>query len=243
LHLKKPLIDSCEDFVLLQYEKHLELWKLGQTSEEPNLDEKKDGDCLPILRSPRKFVHLKSKNDLHIVCSSLGSHPHNKKSNQSHILWLSYSDLNVIHIYKIEISSKELLEPQIKIDKIKSLPLACGNRPAVIMKFYTHNINTNEVNTNGHTNNGVNNSNTAQQQLRLCYLTNKSCLQCLKLVNEDIGFMLECSIQCVQQEALLTDNRVYLMTFKDDYVATVDTDHNLSIWSLKTQQVFILILA
>jgi hypothetical protein len=61
------------------------------------------------------------------------------------------------------------------------------------------------------------------------------------LVNEDIGFMLECSIQCVQQEALLTDNRVYLMTFKDDYVATVDTDHNLSIWSLKTQQVLILL--
>jgi len=174
------LIDSCEDFVLLQYDNHLELWKLGQTSDEPNLDEKKDGDCLPILRSPRKYLHLKSKNDLHIVCSSLGAHPNNRKSNNNHILWLSYSDLNVIHIYKIEICSKQVLEPKINIEKIKSLPLACGNRPGVIMKFFNYDENN-------------------VKMLRLCYITNKSCLQCLKLINEDMGFMLECSIQCVQQ--------------------------------------------
>ena len=147
------------------------------------MGDKKDGDCLPILRSPRKYVHLKSKNDLHIVCSSLGAHPNNKKSNNNHILWLSYSDLNVIHIYKVEICSKQVLEPKINIEKIKSLPLACGNRPAVIMKFYNYNEE----------------SNPNVQQLRLCYLTNKSCLQCLKLINEDMGFMLECSIQCIQQ--------------------------------------------
>ena len=173
--------------MLLQYDNHLELWKLGETSDEPNLDEKKDGDCLPILRSPRKYLHLKSKNELHIVCSSLGTHPNNKKSNTNHSLWLSYSDLNVIHIYKIEICSKQLLEPKIKVEKIKSLPLACGNRPAVIMKFYTYKTNSTSDEAN------------AQQQLRLCYLTNKSCLQCLKLINEDKGFMLECSIQCIQQ--------------------------------------------
>jgi U3 small nucleolar RNA-associated protein 4 len=76
-----------------------------------------------------------------------------------------------------------------------------------------------------------------QMQLRLCYMTNKSCLQCLKLINEDQGFMLECSIQCVQdKDALLNDNRVYMMAFKNDYVATIDTDQNLNIWCLKTQQ-------
>ena len=37
----------------------------------------------------------------------------------------------------------------------------------------------------------------------------------------------------------LTDNRVYLMACKDEYVATVDTDLNIQIWGLKEQQVFI----
>lgn len=177
----KSFVQTCDDLVLLQYEKHLELWKLGQTSTDTDLNDKKDGDCLPILRSPRKFLHLNSKNDLHIVCSSIGSHPNNKDTNTSHVLWLSYSDLNVIHIYRIEISSKQVLEPKIKIDKIKSLPLACGNRPAVMMQFYTYQPAD------------------SNSQLRLSYLTNKSCLQCLKLVNDEIGFALECSIQCIPQ--------------------------------------------
>ena len=37
----------------------------------------------------------------------------------------------------------------------------------------------------------------------------------------------------------LTDNRVYLMACKDDFVATVDTDLNIQIWGLKEQQVII----
>lgn len=214
---QKSIVQTCDDFVLLQHDKHLELWKLGSTGSELDLSSQKDGDCLPILRAPRKFLHLNSKSDLNIVCASLGSHPNNKDANTSHVLWLSYSDLNVIHIYRIEISSKQLLEPNIKIDKIKSLPLACGNRPAVMMKFYSYQSNE-------------------STHLRLCYLTNKSCLQCLKLVNDEIGFALECSIQCIPQDLLLTDNRVCLMAFKDDYVATADTDLNLVIWSLKSQQ-------
>jgi hypothetical protein len=204
---QKPLVDTCDDFVLLQYERHLELWKLGQTAGEVDLAEKKNGDCLAILRSPKKYAHIKSKNDLHIVCSSLGSHPGNKASSQNHIIWLSYSDLNVIHIYRIEISSKELLEPKIKIDKIKSLPLACGNRPAVLIKFQLYfNEKTNESSmlANG----------SPLPQLRLYYLTNKSCLQCLKLVND--GFMLECSIQCIQQGDLV--EHFILFDLREKYV-------------------------
>ncbi|CAF1082223.1 unnamed protein product [Brachionus calyciflorus] len=209
---QKSLIQTCQDFVLLQHDKHLELWKLGQSGEESSdLNEKKDGDFLPILRLPKKFIHLNSKNDLNIICSSIGCIP---SKNSSQTIWLSYSDLNSIHIYKIEISSKQLLEPKIKIDKIKSLPLACGNRPAVMMKFYYSNL------TN---------------QLRLNYLTNKSTLQCLYLLNDESGFALESSIQCIPQDLLLTDNRVFLMDFKDDYVATCDTDMNVIVWSLKTQ--------
>lgn len=171
---------------------------------------------MPLLRLPRKFVHLQSKNGLTIVCSSIGTHP--ISSDNTHVLWLSYSDLNVIHIYKIEISSKHVLEPKIKINKIQSLPLACGNRPAVLMKFFTHQIDK-------------------TPQLRLCYLTNKSCLQSLKLVkDDDSGFMLESTIQCIQQDNL-TDNRIYLMACKNDYVATADTDLNVLIWNIKNQQV------
>jgi hypothetical protein len=199
----------------------VELWKLGQTGvETADLSVKKDGDYLPILRSPRKFLHLKSKNDLYIVCSSIGSDPNNDNSSASHVLWLSYSDTNVIHIYRVEISSKHALEPKITVNKIKQLPLACGNRPALLMKFYSYLTHNDELN-----------------QLRLCYLTNKSCVQCLNLINDDVGFALECTIQCIPQDLLLADNRVYLMAFKDDYAATVDTDLNLIIWSLKSQQV------
>ena len=179
--MQKRVVDTCDDFVLLQYEKHLELWRLGQTSSTTNLDERKNGDYLPLLRSPRKFLPLKSKNDLHIVCSSWGADPTNKGYNSyqdSYNLWVSYSDLNVIHIYRIEIKNRELVEPKISIEKIKSLPLACGNRPATLMKLYA-------------TSNSV--------DLRLVYMTNKSCLQCLKLVNFVTGFSLECSIECVQQ--------------------------------------------
>lgn len=208
---QKSLVHTCQDFVLLQHDKHLELWKLGQHGNEDGLEDKKDGDCLSILRLPKKFLHLNAKNDLNIVCSSIGSFP---SKNNSHTIWLSYSDLNAIHIYKVEISSKQLLEPKIKIEKIKSLPLACGNRPAVMMKFYFH------EQTN---------------QLRLYYLTNKSCLQCLYLLNDELGFALESSIQCIPQDLLLTDNRVHLMDFKDDYVVTADTDMNVIVWSLKTQ--------
>lgn len=34
----------------------------------------------------------------------------------------------------------------------------------------------------------------------------------------------------------LTDNRVYLMECKGDYVATADTDLNIIVWNLKTQK-------
>jgi hypothetical protein len=212
----------------LQYEKHLEVWKLGETDvTDIDLAARKDGDCLQTVRSPRKYLHLRSKNDLNIVCSSLGSDPANRPSGsnsprQEHTLWLSYSDLNVIHIYKLEISGgngKEEVasEPKLRIKKIESLPLACGNRPAVLMKFYSYEES------------GVG-------LLRLCYLTNKSCLQCLKLVNFESGFVLESSIQCISQDdILLTDNRVYLFALRDDHAATVDTDQNLIVWSLKSQ--------
>ena len=145
----------------------------------------KNGDYLPLLRSPRKFLQLKSKNDLHIVCSSIGADPTNKEYNSyqdSYNLWVSYSDLNVIHIFRIEIKNRELVEPKISIEKIKSLPLACGNRPATLMKLYA-----------------TNDELTGSADLRLVYMTNKSCLQCLKLVNFVTGFSLEGSIECVQQ--------------------------------------------
>ncbi len=164
---------------------------MGQTGDSIDLNTKKDSDYLPILRSPRKFLHLNSKNDLHIVCSSIGSDPNNTDKNSNHVLWLSYSDLNVIHIYRVEISSKQVLEPKITINKIKQLPLACGNRPAVMMQFYSY--LTRET-----TNNNDENED-RMPQLRLCYMTNKSCIQCLNLVNDEIGYALECSIQCVPQ--------------------------------------------
>jgi WD40 repeat protein len=215
----------------LQYEKHLEVWRLGETSTvDVDLGTKRDGDCLQISRSPRKYLHLRSKSDLYITCSSIGLDPNNNpksaSSSQNQCLWLSYSDINVIHIYKLEIVGKNTAEPKVKIEKIESLPLACGNRPAVVMKFAQSSSNGVE-----HEAVTVNKS-----ELRLCYLTNKSCLQCLKLVNFESGFVLESSIQCVAQDLLLSDNRVYLMAIKNDLVATVDTDLNLIVWSLKTQQ-------
>jgi hypothetical protein len=164
----------------------MEIWRLGQTNDDVSIDEKRDGDYLPVLRSPRKFLHLKSKNDLQIVCSSLGVHPGGKKSN---VLWLSYSDVNTIHIYKIELSSRQVLEPSIKVEKVKQLPLACGNRPALLMKFYAQNENA---------------------QLNLYYLNNKSCLHCLKFINDETGFVLECSIQCIPQGSIyLLPNQLF----------------------------------
>ena len=178
------MVDTYEDFVLFQYEKHLELWRLGSTVADMSLSEMSDGEYLPLLRKPKKYVHLKSKGDLFIVCSSLGPHPSNKKTlgnNSAFSLYLTYSDLNVIHIYKVEISSRQSLEPKIKIDKQKSLPLACGHRPAVLMKLYPHTITSR--------------SGSIDSELRMCYLTNKSYLQCLKL--DETGFVLESTIQCV----------------------------------------------
>ena len=166
------MIDTCDDYVLLQYSNYLELWKLGESNED--LNNKLNGDNLTILRSPRKLLLLKSKNDLHIVCSSIGSEINNGSSQRT--LWLAYSDINVIHIYRVEISFKNLLQPAINISKINSLPLACGNRPAILIKFFP-----------------------ANNQLRLCYLTNKSYLQTLKLERDQTGFMLESTIQCTQQ--------------------------------------------
>jgi len=206
---QKQMISTFEDYVLMQNDYYLELWKMGQTTDDIN--NMIDGENMAIFRSPKKYLHLKSKGDLHIVCSSIGGQP---SSTGAQIIWLSYSDVNVIHIYQIEISSKQVLEPSVKITKIKSLPLACGNRPAILMNFYNHSANN---------------------SLRLCYLTNKSCLQTLKLVKDQSGFMLESTIQCIQQENL-TDNRVYMIVCKEDYVATVDTDLNVLIWNLKDQK-------
>jgi WD40 repeat protein len=121
----------------------------------------------------------------------------------------NYEELNSSSGEDYEISTDLL---KISINKIKSLPLACGNRPAVLMKLFNYQDNSN---------------------LRLCYLTNKSCLQCLKL--DDSGFMLESVIQCIQQDNL-TDNRIYMMACKNDLVATADTDLNVFIWNLKNQQ-------
>lgn len=208
---QKSLVHTGNNFVLIQHDKHLELWKLGQSTGDFSLDDKKDGDYLAILRSPKKCLHLNSKNDLNIVCSSIGSLP---SQENFQTIWISYSDLNSIHIYKVDISSKQLLEPKVNVNKIKSLPLACGNRPAVMMNFYYSVSST---------------------QLRLNYLTNKSCLQSLYLLNDELGFALDSTIQCIPQDLLLTDNRVYLMDFKEDYVSTADTDMNIVIWSLKTQ--------
>lgn len=104
-------------------------------------------------------------------------------------------------------SSKEVLEPELKIEKIKSLPLACI-KPATCMKF----INETQ---------------------RLCYITNRSCLLCLKIIDND-EILLESCIQCIQ-DITLTDNRVYMMKCKGDFVATADTDLNVIIWNLKTQ--------
>lgn len=168
------MVDTCDDYVLLQYSNHLELWKLGHTNDD--LTDKSNGENLAIARSPRKFLHLKSKNDLHIVCSSIGSQSNNTSNQRT--FWLAYSDINVIHIYKIELSFKNILEPSINVSKINSLPLAIGNRPAILMKFYTA---------------------TNNNQLRLCYLTNKSYLQTLILERDQSGFMLESTIQCIQQ--------------------------------------------
>ncbi len=91
-----------------------------------------------------------------------------------------------------------MLQPTISISKINSLPLACGNRPAILIKFFCSN-----------------------NQLRLCYLTNKSYLQTLKLERDQTGFMLESTIQCNQQGketvnkliALAQKNRIYLYFF------------------------------
>lgn len=216
---QRSVVHRYEDYVLVQYEKHLELWKLGETNKRAELESKQDGESLPINRSPRKYLHLRSKRDMQIVCSSLGSDAASTKQNVEY-LWLAYSDLNVIHIYKLEISSptKNLPSndpPKISVDKIKSLPLACANRPAVLMKFHLH---------------------SQDKLLRLVYLTNKSCLQSLKLANYETGFVLESTIQCLPQELLLTENRVYSLAVRDDLVSTVDTDRNLIVWSVKSQQ-------
>ena len=164
------MIGTCDDYVLLQYSNYLEPWKFDESNED--LTNKLNGDYLTILRSLRKLLLLKSKNDLHIVCSSIGSEINNGSNQRT--LWLAYSDINVIHIYKVEISFKNLLQPA--ISKINSLPLACGNRPAILIKFFP-----------------------ANNQLRLCYLTNKSYLQTLKLERDQTGFMLESTVQCTQQ--------------------------------------------
>lgn len=207
--------------MLLQYERHLELWKLGEANTKIDLESKRDGENVQIVRSPRKYLHLRSKKDMQIICSALGSDPTANKNTSSskrastEYLWLAYSDLNVVHIYKLEIVGKNTHEPKVSIDKIKSLPLACANRPAVLMKFHMHSVD---------------------KQLRLLYLTYKSCLQSLRLANFETGFVLDSTVQCISQDLLFSDNRIYLTAVKDDLVATVDVDSNLIVWSLKTQQ-------
>ncbi len=87
-------------------------------------------------------------------------------------LWLAYSDVNSIHLFCISLVEKlNGSNPEVNIEKTKSLPLACI-KPAVCMSF-------------------------VDQTNRLCYITNKSYLMSLKLTGHD-EFELECCIQCIQ---------------------------------------------
>lgn len=215
LILKRDVVEACNDYVLLQYSNYVELWRMGESSE--HIANSEDGKNMSMNSLPKKYLQLKSKNDLHIVCSSFGIE---QETSQAQTIWLAYSDINVIHIYKVHITAKKTSDPVINVTKISSLPLACGNRPAVSMKFYTQASDDN-----------------SNRKMRLCYLTNKSCLQSLELTKDRSGFMLESTIQCVSNQEDLTDNRVYIMECRDDYIATADTDFNVNVWSLKSNQV------
>jgi hypothetical protein len=181
IELKRGLVTVCEDFILLQYSKHLELWKLGSTegTNDVNIGDLKNGHTLPIMTKPKKYIHLNSKNDLHIVCASIGADPANNNNDDKKVFWLAYSDLNVVHIYKLDITNSA----HVQIDKIKSLPLACANRPATILNFVQ---SYDELNR--------------KKILKVCYLTNKSFIQCLTLMDDlESGFVLESTIRCIQE--------------------------------------------
>jgi U3 small nucleolar RNA-associated protein 4 len=188
--------DTAANYVLIQYDSYLEIWKLGETLTN-DLSTINDGDLLPVTKSPVKLLNLKSKRDEFIVSSAIGF--------INNTLWISYSDATSIHLYKlIEITEQK---SNLSIEKCKSLPLACL-KPAICMKFI------NETN-------------------RLCYITDKSYLQTLKIVSND-EFILESCIKCVH-DINLTDNRVYSIVCKGDFVATADTDLNVIIWNVKSQ--------
>lgn len=193
---RSSTIDTAANFVLIQYDNYLEVWRLGETSVK-DLSINKDGDILPISKSPVKVLNLKSKRDEFIVSSAIGF--------INNTIWISYSDAKSIHLYKLNENADH--KSNLRIEKCKSLPLACL-KPAICMKFI------NETN-------------------RLCYVTEKSYLQTLKIISND-EFILESCLQCVH-DINLTDNRVYSIVCKGDLVATADTDLNVTIWNVKSQ--------
>ncbi|XP_025975475.2 U3 small nucleolar RNA-associated protein 4 homolog [Dromaius novaehollandiae] len=73
--------------LLFQFSQHLELWRLGSTSESG-----KDGEVLPVCRMPEHLVQLKSKGPEHIYCSCVspcGS-------------WIAYSTASRFHLYRVQ---------------------------------------------------------------------------------------------------------------------------------------------
>ncbi|XP_061163479.1 U3 small nucleolar RNA-associated protein 4 homolog [Saccostrea echinata] len=101
--------------LLLQYPDYLELWRLGNTRKTSD----KDGEMLPEEVSPQKLIQLKTKDGQHISCSAISS-----RAN-----WISYSDIDGVKLYKIEMDDSESISPAVSMKKIKkSLPPFSAHR-------------------------------------------------------------------------------------------------------------------
>nr|XP_022336993.1 U3 small nucleolar RNA-associated protein 4 homolog [Crassostrea virginica] len=101
--------------LLLQYPDYLELWRLGNTRKTSD----KDGEVLPEEIPPQKLIQLKTKDGQHITCSAV--------SPQAN--WMSYSDIDGLKLYRINMTEAESIRPSINIKKVKKhLPAFSAHR-------------------------------------------------------------------------------------------------------------------
>ncbi|XP_065359692.1 U3 small nucleolar RNA-associated protein 4 homolog [Calliphora vicina] len=92
--LEQPCVTVAphERLLLLRYTNYLEIWRMGSSSSQQELNEKSNAETksLTIDTVPEKLLEFKSKNEEHIVCAALS--PNGR--------WLCYSTQKEIRLFQ-----------------------------------------------------------------------------------------------------------------------------------------------
>jgi len=103
-------LSKSKKLLLFQYDTKLELWKIGQASLDESLENKNNGEILPVEEMATFLLDLKPKIN-NIVCSSLSPDG----------LYVACSDQKSVHLFKLIYSKKGILVKRIHLpSKIES---------------------------------------------------------------------------------------------------------------------------